>query len=441
MKLLNLNQDIISKFDQWMVSQYIIRKGFNERFEPEIESEENVLKEKKLENNYLRGWLLIQVFISCFAVRALIMLMLPILPLKLQHPLVLKWAPIVCGDHIYTLGIPMRQMWFSLVFYYSIVCFALRIIFKQLDKENNLSFVTDFGFLNTKFASQKLSVSKEDVKILRNKAWFCYYVYYAFAVCIYSTVFGNLTISWFLQIHQTMSLIRAMTGLFWMIYHMYWLLIVVPIHCQVLFFLYMSCQVIGMRFDRFIEKCNARLTSNEGDKKVNIFKSVIECIRILRDHDQTCFKVSEYNMQMKMMLWYIYHIFCPTAATACYVLFTGNFTNKLSFYLVLFMSIGQLFLIISYLFFSRTIAWYSTSCFIRLFSIQCRQGIEYPVKLQLMVKKRIKHLTNKKWPVALTIGNNFPVTSHVCMEFMFNILTFVIMMLEAIVNMDLKITQ
>jgi len=52
-----------------------------------------------------------------------------------------------------------------------------------------------------------------------------------------------------------------------------------------------------------------------------------------------------------------------------------------------------------------------------------------------MVKKRIKHLTNKQWPVALTIGDNFAITSDVCMEYVFNIMSFVIMMLEAIVNL------
>ena len=413
--------DLISVFQKWMLEQYTISKRFDEP----------PPKDKTVRRQRFRGWLMIQGMFIGFGGRALILLVLPLMPENIQA---MQWIPLVLGDSIYTLGIPMRQMWFSLCFYYSLVCFALRITMRSLDLKEDLSFVTDYRFLMTEYAESSFKISNKQVESLRKQMKYFQYAYRMFAFGIYSTTFGNLAISLILQVYQTRSIPRFMTGSFWITYQMFWVQNVVPLLCQVLFFLYMSCQVIEMRFAKVIADCHEKLLN----RKDNLYRQILTCVEILKDLDHSCLKVAEINNQVKMPLWYIYYIFVPTAATASYVIFTGDFPNWMSFALVLAMSIQQMGLICSYLIFARTIVNYSRGCFVSLFSMQSHLGLIFPVKVQIMIRKRIKHLTNTHKPVAFSCGNDFPITSQVFMDFLFNIMSFVIMMLEAIVNIQLS---
>jgi hypothetical protein len=415
-----MDTDLVSTFERWMLDQYVISRRFDEPLP----------KENETNRRRFMGWVWIQVMFFGFGTRALMLLILPVMPERIQA---MKWIPVVLGDSLYTLGIPMRQMWFSLCFYYSLVCFILRVNIRRLDLKGQMSFVTDYRFLKTEYAESTFRVTFTEIQSLRRQMKLFGYAYRLFAVGIYGTTFGNLAISLVLQIHETRSIVRVVSGLFWISYQMFWVQNVVPLLCEILFFLYMTCRVIETRFAKVIENCNERL-QRKGDE---LYLQVLTSIGIIKDLDQTCEKVAEYNFQMKMILWYIYHIFVPTAATASYVIFTGEFANWISFALVLAMSIQQLGLICSYLIFARTIARFSRSCFLSFFSLQNQYGIAFPVRVQVMIRKRIKHLTNTKFPVAFSCGNNFPITSDAFMEFIMNILTFVIMMLEAIVNMKL----
>ena len=411
--------DIISTFESWMLTQGVISRGFDDPLP----------KERKGARRKFWHWSQIQIMFFGFGLRSFILLLLPLLPTKIQS---IKWIPLLLGDHLYTLGLPMRQMWFALCFYYSFLCFILRVLIRRLDLTGKMTFITDYRFIKTKYAESSLRIPREGIEKLKKKMKFCHFIYRGFAISIYSTTFGNLAISLALQVYQTRSIVRALIGSFWITYQMFWVQNVVPLLCEVLFFEYLSCQVIEMRFAKVINDCLQKLKN----RKQNLYASVLTCLGILKDLDHTCSKVAEYNLQVKWMLWYIYHIFVPTAATASYVIFTGEFPNWMSFALVLTMSINQLGLICSYLFFARTIARFSRSCFVSLFSIQTRHGIAFPVRLQVMIRKRIKHLTNKKFPVAFTCGDNFPITSDSFMEFIMNIITFVIMLLEAILNLQ-----
>ena len=431
-------------------------------------------------------WLWIQGVYAVFGIRGLLLLFSPILfPGN-------RLLPLFLGDSMAALGLPVRQMWYSLSVNYSLAFAVVKGFVKRAElmsgarRSNDarrLQFMTDFS-ANT--------LTPEELDSIRIPLALFYFGYRYFNGVIYATVCGNVALALAAAtIDQPTDYPALLSNSLWAIVNWYWVFFAPAPLLQIFAYMCLATwranrllndvktaaqellQLASARTDargsrallhHQMRRSQSTVTSATGDEDLwtdsrsssvdmgagereRLMKQSLNRLetRISRAGDT----LAAYNQTMKQIFAVFRTLFLPIAATDVYVWFTGLAgVNFLSQAFVFALSINQL--IVIYMFMSLGAAPRKRAAAIPrlLFALSARTaapvatsigtkaptatGVRLPRRQRLILLRSIKQVTSHSRPLGFTCGDTFPFEAGSLLAFVAEISSTVLLFLEMI---------
>lgn len=170
-----------------------------------IDKKLNEIRRGDYEHKITTKWYINQLMFVGFAVRGAILFLQPIFAPGNT------FIPFILGDCIATLGLPLRQMWYALSVYYSIMCFIQRKIIKKAEVENRLDIMLDFAP-----GSPEVNHNDETLRIELNLAVKSYRI---FKIVVFVSVYSQMFISLLLNTIKRKSVSYFIIDLIGLIYN------------------------------------------------------------------------------------------------------------------------------------------------------------------------------------------------------------------------------
>ena len=399
-------QEVLSSFEADMLKDGVITERLA------ILRQEREGPEKRV-----RRLEMIQVVYIVFGVRALIIFMTPIVAPKNT------FLPLVLGDSISVMGLAVRQMWYSLCFHYSILYAVFRLTMKWAEDKKHLNFMTDYA--------PNIWI-QSDLEAIRSKLNLCMIMHRMFNVLIYTTVGGTLCLTLVLETVDKRSLPHFFFSVFWALMNGCWIWSGPRLLIPVFFFVWLANREVCGKLQAVNDSGQdiLKLLSSHLPKQRTVVNNKIESL--LDEFDDATMTITQYNRTLKHLFLVFRFLFMPIAATNCYIFFAGQFPNLLSRYLILILSMSQLVIIYFFMSLAPLPRQHAAPISEVLFSIQSRMSGLLKGRQRVRLLRAVHRIMNKQHPVGYTCGSVFSFESKSMIEFMLDISSCTIMMLQII---------
>ena len=325
------------------------------------------------------------------------------------------------GDHLASLGYPLRQMWYGLAFIYSGFSIYTIMIVRMGEAGNEVSFMTDFAMEKWQTWTW---ITGSDVDELASRLHFLLLIYrIGFCTCV-GSCWVVLVMSLALETVEYMDGFRFLCSSFWMIVNVVWAPYTVSL-VHFLLYIWLSSQVVIKK----LHAAEAHALSSVQQKEA--LHSVLEISHCLQCLKEAADLTNLYNRTMSQYLQGVFFGLMLSSAAALMILFTGEFVSILVFYVTAVLSLTQVLFIFSIIHTSTGPLRVSSKLIPLVFSALARQPL-LPARLRRQGLHVLKQLTDTRRPIGFTCGQHFPMSTQSMAHFSSEVFLYVILLLTIV---------